>query len=174
MHLSKASQAHLASDGSLAAAAVAVRSQLLGRMLAQLGRQGGCSSLIRLLPLPMLSTPLNPPVTAPGWLGPVPRMHHHLCRQVTRPFVAQEHQHPFVLCHVMLCHAISSKPYDAMPCLDCASDLTAGEQLAVRPSTTNAGRYKAALVAAHMLSQREIAMTFQRLNTTMASTWPHV
>lgn len=96
-------------------------------------------------------------------------------QEVTRPFVAQEHQHPFVLYHVMLCHAISSKPCDAMPCLDCASDLTAGQQLAVRPSTTtNAGRCKAALVAAHMLSQREIAMTFQLLNTGMASTWPHV
>lgn len=81
----KASQAHLAVDGSLAAAAVGVRRQQIGRMPAQLARQGGCSSLIRRLPVPALSTPQNPPVTPPAWLGPVPRMHHHLCRQVKTP-----------------------------------------------------------------------------------------
>ena len=78
----KAGQLHLAADGSPAAAAVAMRSWQLGRMPAQLGRQGGCSSLTRLPLVPAQSTPLTPLLTHPAWPGPVPMMHHHLWGQV--------------------------------------------------------------------------------------------
>ena len=104
----KAKQWHLAVDGSPAAAAVAMRSWQIGRMPAQLGRQGGCSSLTRLPPVPALSSPLTPPLTHPAWPGLVPMMHHHLCREVACLSVAQMHSCLFVLVPFP-CHSLAQR-----------------------------------------------------------------